>query len=181
MSITLEPCRRAQLERYRSLYMTAFPQEERAPWRLLLRRGEQGRADMLAAMDGGEFAGLAYIVTHADSAYLFYLAVEGSRRGRGTGGQILSALKERYKGKRLFLAREMLDSSAENYPQRESRHRFYLANGFQDWGIHIKEGPVTYDVMGIGEIVTAPEYRALMKSWTGWLWGLGFRAHIVEK
>lgn len=178
--ITLEKCRKEFIKQYKALYLTAFPEEERAPWVLLKRRAKQGRAEALAAMDGVRFAGLAYIVTCGDMAYLFYLAVDESLRGQGIGGQIISALRERYPDKRIYLAREQLDETAENYPQRESRHRFYLANGFQDWGTRIKEGPVTYDVMGIGNPVTPPEYRKLMYGWAGRLTGLFFKAYMVE-
>lgn len=179
--ITLEPCRKEHLGKMKSLYLRAFPADERTPWFLLKRRARHGRAEALEATDGGEFAGLAYVVLLDDMVYLFFLAVEEGRRGRGTGGQILSALRERFPGKRIFLAREQLDKSAGNYPERESRHRFYLSNGFEDWGIKIKEGAVTYDVMGIGKKVTPPEYRALITGWAGKLPGLFLRACIVEK
>ncbi len=178
--ITLTPYIKKDLTLYKQLYLTAFPKEERAPWLLLKHRAAQGRADALEALDDGKFAGLAYVVTLDDMAYLFYLAVAGEQRGRGTGGKIIAALRERYPDKRLFLAREQLDRTAANYPQRESRHRFYLKNGFEDWGTLIKEGPVTYDVMGIGKSVTPPEYKALMASWTGKLAGLIFRAYLTE-
>lgn len=177
--ITLEPCKKEHIKEMKHLYRTAFPEEEQAPWWIIKRRAGQGRAEMLAAMDGGEFAGMAYVVTLGDMAYLFYLAVEENRRGQGTGTQILTALKEKYTGKRLFLAREQLDQSAENYAQRESRHRFYLSNGFADWDRTIKEGPVTYDVMGIGKVVDPPEYKALIDSWTGWLMRRLVNAYMI--
>lgn len=178
--ITLEPYRKEFGKQYKALYLSAFPEEERAPWWLLKRRARQGRAQALAALDDGRFAGMAYVVTLDDMAYLFYLAVEEDQRGRGTGGSIIAALRERFPDKRIFLAREQLDSSAENYPQRESRHRFYLSNGFEDWGITVREGPVTYDVMGTGKPVTPPEYRALIGGWAGRIAGRLFRAYIEE-
>lgn len=176
--ITLEPYQKKYEKQYKQLYKTAFPAEERAPWFLLKCRAKQGKAEALAAMDGEQFAGLAYIVTLDDTAYLFYLAVEANRRGKGTGSQILSALKERYPDKRIYLSREQLDTSAENYPQRESRHRFYLSNGFEDWGVCIKEGSVTYDVMGIGNPVKPEQYTALINGWAGKLVSLCFRARM---
>lgn len=81
--ITLEPYRKETEKQYRALYLSAFPKEERAPWWLLKRRAKQGRAEALAAMDDGRFAGMAYVVTLGDMAYLFYLAVEEGQRGRG--------------------------------------------------------------------------------------------------
>ncbi len=177
--IKLESCPKEHIKKMKDLYLTAFPADERAPWWLLKRRAVQGRAEMLAAMDGDEFAGMAYVVTLGDMAYLFYLAVEENRRGQGTGSQILTALKAQYQGKSLFLAREQLDKSAENYAQRESRHKFYLSNGFADWDRLIKEGPVTYDVMGVGDVVDPPAYKALIEGWAGWLAKLNFKAYMI--
>lgn len=179
--IRLEPCSRYYINQYRELYISAFPAEERAPWFLLSRRAKQGRAEALAALEGDEFAGLAYVVVLGDMAYLFYLAVAEERRGQGMGGQIIAALRERYAGKRLFLAREQLDKSAENYKQRESRHRFYLANGFEDWDSIIREGPVTYDVMGTGKPVSPEEYHALISGWAGRFANLFFRAYLTGR
>lgn len=64
--ITLEPYRKETEKQYRALYLSAFPKEERAPWWLLKRRAKQGRAEALAAMDDGRFAGMAYVVTLGD-------------------------------------------------------------------------------------------------------------------
>ena len=177
--VSLELCTKENMSRMKRLYLSAFPDEERAPWWLLKRRARQGRAEMLAAVDGG-FAGMAYMVTLGDMAYLFYLAVEDERRGQGIGGQILSLLRERYPDKRIFLAREQLDPAADNSAQRESRHRFYLANGFSDWDVRIRERDMVYDAMGVGEPVTAPEYKALMGGWAGKLLKRFFNAYIIE-
>lgn len=178
MSVILEPCRSEDLGKIKALYLGAFPEEERAPWWLLNRRVKQGKAELFAAEDDGRFAGMAYVVALDDMAYLFYLAVEEGQRGRGTGTEILAALKRHYSGKRLFLAREQLDSSADNFPQRESRHRFYLSNGLTDMGCCIKESTVTYDVMGTGGKVMPEEYSRLIKGWSGRLVGLFFRAKL---
>ncbi len=77
-------------------------------------------------------------------------------------------------------AREQLDSTADNYPQMESRHRFYLSNSFEDWDIQIREGSVTYDVMGVGNKVTVSEYKALMSSRAGRIPIMFFKAYLVE-
>ena len=81
---------------------------------------------------------------------------------------------------RIFLAREQLDKSAENYAQRVSRRNFYLRCGFEDLPCCIKEGSVVYDVMGIGGIVTAEEYHKLIKPWAGFLLKI-VDMRIIEK
>lgn len=100
-------------------------------------------------------------------AYLFFFAIEPDKRGKGYGSKVLGKLKERYEGKRLFLAREQLDERSNNYGERVKRHEFYLHNGFEDLPCRIKEAWVIYDVMGTGGKVSAEEYDALISSWTG--------------
>lgn len=167
MSITLEKYVKSDKKQVKKLYLTAFPAEERAPFFIMMNREKRGKSEMLVARDKGEFIGFVYMVCDEKLAYLFYLAVDDSKRGQGYGTKIIEALKEKYKGRRLFLAREQLDKSAENYEQRVNRHNFYLHCGFEDLPCCIKEGPVVYDVMGIGGSVTAEEYHSLIKDWAG--------------
>ncbi len=151
-----------------ALYKTAFPADERAPFWLLKRKALQGRAQMLAAYDAGQFAGFTYLVIYRDLVYLFYFAIDDARRGKGYGSAVLQALRREYPEQRIFLAREQLDDQAENAAQRRTRHQFYLANGFADWPCQIKEASVIYDVMGMGgDNVTPQEYQALIEGWCG--------------
>ncbi len=168
MDFTLEKCSgKETLKKIKKLYGGAFPREERAPFFMLASGARKGKGEMLAAKDNGEFVGFAYTICYGDLVYIFYLAVESGKRGKGYGGKILSHIKELYHGKRIFLAREQLDESADNFKQRLSRHKFYLNNGYRDLNCHIKEANVVYDVMGIGGKVTAAEYDALITGWSG--------------
>ncbi len=165
--MTLKTAEKKHFGLIKSLYKTAFPKDERAPFFFIKRRYLQGRADLLAAFDGDKFTGFCYIVCHGDFAYLFYLAVEENLRGKGTGSGIISLVKEKYAGKTIFLAREPLDKDAENYGQRVSRRAFYLKNGFEDTGLQLKEAGVVYDVMTIGGGITAKDYETLIRFWAG--------------
>jgi len=151
----------------RALYLRAFPAEERPPFWMLKRRALQGRGELLAARQDGAFAGFAYVIGNERAAYLFYFAIADGQRGRGYGSTVLAALKERYAGKALFLARETLDEEAENYDQRVRRHAFYLRNGFCDLPLSIQEAGVTYDVMGVGGTPRPEDYESLMRAWAG--------------
>lgn len=157
------------LGKLKKLYLTAFPKEERAPFFLMKSKAKKGKGEMLSVTDGDIFVGLVYMVCYRDLAYIFYLAIDESLRGKGYGSQVLGAVKQRYKGKRIFLAREQLDKRADNYEQRLKRHQFYLRNGFIDLPCCIKEASVIYDVMGIGGNILAEEYDILMTGWLGWL------------
>ncbi|MGN0649497.1 MAG: GNAT family N-acetyltransferase [Oscillospiraceae bacterium] len=167
MELKLELCTKSDTERLEQLYLTAFPKDERAPYKMLKNRHDKGKAEFLAAKDGNELVGMVYMVCNDTLAYIFYLAIRDDKRGMGYGSEVLSLLKERYKGRKLFLARERLDEPCDNLEQRKSRRSFYLSNGFTDQSGHIKEGKVTYDIMYIGEPVTAKEYDILIKNWAG--------------
>lgn len=177
MELRLELCTKADQEKLKQLYITAFPKDERAPYKMLKNRSDKGKAEFLAAKDGEELIGMVYMVCNDALAYIFYLAIMDDKRGMGYGSKVLSLLKERYKGKKLFLARERLDEPCDNIEQRKSRRGFYLSNGFTDQSGHIKEGKVTYDIMYIGEPVTAEEYHDLIAGWAGKLimWAVGLK------
>lgn len=167
MNLTLANATASEIKLIKELYYSAFPKEERSPFGLMKRRAKQGRGRMLAAKDGGEFVGFTYIIENADCAYLFYLAIVPQTRGAGYGSAILAELREMYKGKRLFLARESLDENSDNYEQRVRRHEFYLRNGFSDLSCKIREFTVTFDVMSIGGDVTPDDYKSLIIPWCG--------------
>lgn len=167
--ITLQNPSKDDNKEIKHLFLAAFPSDERPPYFLLTWKVRRGKARMLVAKDDNTFIGFAYLVCHLDMVYLFFLAVDENKRGCGYGSKILAALKEKYAGKRIFLAREPLDPEAENYVQRVSRHEFYLRNGLQDLPMKIKEGSVVYETMGIGGKIRPDEYRALIRSWGGML------------
>ena len=122
---------------------------------------------MLIAKDGGKFVGFVYVVGWEKLSYLFFLAVEESKRGKGYGTMILDCVKTRYSGNKIFLARERLDEPCNNLEQRLNRHKFYLKNGFVDLECKIVEGGVVFDAMSIGGVITNAEYTSLIDSWCG--------------
>lgn len=178
--ITLQNSNKDDDRKIKQLFLSAFPPDERPPYFLLNRKVRQGKAQMLAAKDNNTFVGFTYMVCHLDMAYVFFLAVDESKRGCGYGSKILTAMKEKYAGKRLFLAREQLDPEAENYAQRVSRHEFYLKNGLRDLPMKIKEGSVVYDTMGIGGNISSDEYHALIRGWGGRLIPLLIDMRMIE-
>lgn len=167
MSIILKPITGEYISAAKRLYISAFPKDERAPFFFLMSRYRKGKAQMLAALDEERFAGLAYIVCLEDMVYLFYLAVEESLRGRGVGGQIIEQIIKMYPNKRIFLSREQLDENADNFKQRVSRRNFYIKCGLCDMGLCVREGKMTYSVMGTGGKVSPQEYDKLITSWSG--------------
>ena len=166
--ITLRRADRRDRERLRALYEEAFPPEERAPFKRLVRRARGGRADFWSLYDGDEWAGMAYVLTRADLAYVFYLAVDAGRRDRGAGSGAIAALRDRYPGRRMFVGLERPDPEAENSEQRERRRAFYARCGMEELPYTLIEVGVEFMMMGFGGPVEPEEYRAMADAWLGW-------------
>lgn len=149
----------------KAIYTGAFPAEERAPFRMLRKRAEQGRADFRVISEEGKSIGLAYLVTYKDLAYLFYYAIDRSYRGKGYGTKALKSIIEIYKDYRLFLALENWEEESENKVQRIKRHDFYLNCGLHDLPYKLKEASVIFRIMGTGNAVEPEEYKALMNGY----------------
>ena len=169
-----------EYETIERIYNEAFPDDERAPMKLLKKRADKGKADFWALYAGERPVGMAYVVCCRDLAYLFYIAVDRSQRGKGYGTRTIHSLLEKYKGKRFFLALEQLDETAQNYEQRVKRHEFYKSCGLRDLPFRLKEGSVTFAAMGgrrsdvgVGEnadfTVAPEEYKELMNSYIGFI------------
>ncbi|MCM1043755.1 MAG: GNAT family N-acetyltransferase [Corallococcus sp.] len=173
--MNIRKAEKSNYKQIKALYNTAFPKEERAPFFFVKRRALQKRATMLIAENDGEFVGFAYTVPYNDIIYLFYFAVAEDKRGNGNGGAIIKLLKEYYRGKKIFLAREPLDDSADNSEQRIRRRNFYIKNGFVDLPYQIREANVIYDLMSTDGNFNPHDYNALIKNWLG-----GLVAHLVK-
>lgn len=167
MELTLKKATDYDYKIIKPLFLSAFPPEERQPYHYVKSRARKGKAQMLVARDKEEFIGFVYLVEYKDTVYLFLLAIDEKKRGQGYGSLVLSEIKKMLGGKRLFLAREVLDSNSENYNERLNRHAFYIKNGFVDYPLYIKEAGVTYEVMGIGGSITPSEYDELITFWCG--------------
>ena len=165
----------------KQLYMRAFPDEERAPFLMLVLKAKKKGVDFWTIRCDGQWAGMLYIVSHRDLSYIFYLAVSEECRGRGIGSAILQSAQKLYKGRRLFLAIEELDRDAENYAERLNRRKFYLRNGFSELHRKLREGNVTFEIMGTGGDVKACEYEALMKGYAGSILSKLFTMEFVDQ
>lgn len=164
----------------KELYSRAFPDDERAPFMMLLLKARRKDVDFWSVSCEGQWAGFIYVVNNADLSYVFYIAVSERMRGKGIGSGILKAAQQLYKGRRLFLAIEQLDENAANYPERVRRKEFYLRCGFRELHRKLQEGAVVYDILGVGGDVSAQEYKRLMTDYAGKVLSKLFTMEFVE-
>ena len=165
----------------KKIYRKSFPRVERAPFHILKRRAQKGFADFQCIYDEDKIVGFFYLLRLRDMAYLFYLAVDESERGKGYGRYAIQMIRELYSDCRIFLALEQLDEAAENYQQRVKRHMFYESCGLTDLSFHIIEGPVEFAAMGNNCKIKAEEYRELILHYMGGKIPKGLEMRLIER
>lgn len=160
---------RTDYQNIKQLFLQAFPKEERPPFFLLKNKAGKGKGTFLVIEEGKEFLGFFHLVVSDDLVYLAFFAMKAECRSHGYGSQALVQLKEHYQGRKILIAREKLDPSADNYAMRVRRYGFYCRNGFQDLPCEIIEGRVHYDAMSTAK-VKPEEYNRLVQEWgSTWL------------
>ena len=148
----------------RSLFESAFPEDERPSFDLMMAWDHSG---FYGVYRDEEFVGLVDVLEYKDIVYLFFLAVVEEKRNQGIGQEILSYIKTRYAGKRLFL---LCDEVGEQYPDLEIRKRrmgFYEHNGFHYNGIRVREYGVIYQMMVYAGPISVEDFVSVMASLIG--------------
>ena len=120
------------------------------------------------------------MIRYNDLAYLFYLAIDDSQRGKGYGTKVMKLLQEKYMNFRLFLALETLDKNADNYNERVKRHNFYKRAGLTELPYHLREATVVYDIMGTNGKIEPEEYGALISDYIGGILSKIFKMRIEK-
>jgi len=152
----------------KTLYKSAFPRNERAPFFLLMCRTDNGRDNFYAVIDEDNFIGLVYTISKENLVYVFFLAVTEENRSKGYGSKILDQIKKMNPDKIITLAIEDTeDKSADNAVERMKRLSFYEKNGFKRLYIKVNEAGVVYELLGTNPAVTQADFFDLMRDWLG--------------
>ena len=154
----------AQRSDLRALYESAFPREERIPWKDLLRLVREMPLEFAEYRDGEELLGLTIVYPRPRLSWFWYFAVPEQRRGRGIGQRILAALLARYEGRSAVLDMEdPAQPGAPNPEQRRRRAAFYRRNGFRETGVGKTFGPVAMTILLRGDdTFTMSDYDTLL-------------------
>jgi len=141
----------------------AFPPEEYLAPEQLLKMVEADNFDFWILSDGDAFAGFMVVQTHKNLAYLFFLAIDFTCRGKGYGSRAIETLRALYPAKIQVVDFEMLDESASNNIQRIKRRQFYLKNGYKETGLFLSYLGVNYEVFCISDHFDTQEFKDMMK------------------
>lgn len=138
------------------LYKEAFPWSERKPFFMLAT----DKIHMYAVDSDNGLAGMVVASVREDVVFVDYLAVDPAKRGSGIGSVILTLIKEKYKGYRIFLEIEDPDMPCDNREQRVKRQKFYSKNGFEFKGLKVRiKGLDALILCCSGGEVTFEEYK----------------------
>ena len=85
-------------KKFRHLYLTAFPKEERVPAKYLMKHNDE--SELIACYDGETFCGFYSTLTFGDITHILFLAIAENLRDHGYGSQILRLVSARYPGKK---------------------------------------------------------------------------------
>ena len=143
--------KKAEGQKIKQLYETAFPEDEQIPWDDLMRLVEEMPLDFTAYYDGEDFIGFTIVYPRKSFNWFWYFAVREELRGKGYGQQILTQLIERYEGQPFVLDMESTTQVCDNLEQRKHRHAFYLRNGFRDTNVYRTYNDITMTIMMRGE------------------------------
>lgn len=144
--------------RLQALYVRAFPPNERRPLEPLMA-DQTGHAQVLAAMEEGQFRGFVCSLIQDELLHIIYFAVEEDQRGRGLGSRILSAVREEAPGMRILVDIEVPDPAAENNAQRVKRLDFYLRNGYAETPVRYSWQGENYVILAQGGSLTPEEFH----------------------
>ncbi|MBQ6356962.1 MAG: GNAT family N-acetyltransferase [Solobacterium sp.] len=157
------------LPKVRALYETAFPGNERMPFRMLANTGDPDSELLVFLLDDDRFAGFARMFHHpsARTSFLSYLAIEEDLRGRGYGTEILKQLCADKHDRKIVLDIEEAVPQADNYEERKQRKQFYLDRGFTALNLRYIFFNVKYELLGTNGQMTLPEFHDLIRHFWG--------------
>lgn len=143
-----------------ALYESSFPETERIPTEILLKKSGQGIADFFAYYDKDRLVGFSFATVSDQAVFLIYLTVEPDLRSKGYGSMILKHIATNHSPKGIMVNIEPVDKEAENYDQRLKRLRFYTDNGFRESGYRLVDHGEQYSILTTSSLFSEQAYRS---------------------
>jgi len=157
-----------EIQKFKDLYFSAFPQEERVPFDFLQNKAiTADNSQLLTVYHGDLFVGILVLVFHDDMVFLWYLAIDEKLQGKGYGTKVLSVVEQKYKGRRLVLNIDEVADTFDDFAQRQKRHQFYIKNGYDDCHVKTREKGVVYQLMSKNGNVPYDDYKQMMIAYLG--------------
>lgn len=173
---------KADMKKVISLNHTAFPKQEQIPFWVAMWKSNKSFVDFFSIYDEDDWIGLIYMIHKDNVTFVFYFAIDDTKRGKGYGSLVIDSILKKYKSNRIVLNIESPDQISDNNKQRVSRKRFYLNNHFRETGLSFTEGGIEYEFLIAGEgDITKMEYLKLIRRYAGFLYMVLKPLRIVER
>ena len=140
----------------------AFPLSERISFDEFFAFAAKTGADILGIYDGMAPVGFFVLLKNTECGYVFFFAIDKSRRSSGYGSAAMKKLIDTYSEQQIILDFEILDENAENYAQRIRRKGFYLRNGFHETGNYTILRGDKFEVVCTGGELNRPAFKELI-------------------
>lgn len=142
-----------------SLYLEAFPNEERKPIIQLYRHQETEHSKVFAVKDKDiGFIGMVVIIYDSQIMVIEYLATLARVRGQNYGGKILKKLRQAYPNHHMILEIEATEVDSVEKDLRMRRRKFYERNNFRFYHQTISYFGVPLELMGTRDSVAYEDY-----------------------
>lgn len=151
----------------KSLYISAFPRNERLPFFVYRKKSTKSKSRLLAITDNDEFIGFISLENYKDITCIMYLAIAEKYRKFGYGTRVLDEIKKIYKTQRLVLIMEKEDEKSSDNHIRIKRRKFYEKNGFSENNFIVKEGGVIFSPLSYNGTIFEYEYYNLSVQFYG--------------
>lgn len=135
------------IAKVRRIYLSSFPAEERMPFPMMVAMSLLWNTRFLSFYDNDILCGMLYLASMGKTTFVMFFAVDENQRCKGYGSRILKTLSEIKPKNELILSIEPCEKSADNYEERISRKRFYLANGYRETGYLTRIGGQNQEIL----------------------------------
>jgi len=182
MNIKFAKYRKSDKRNIKTLYLKAFPKEERLPIWFLALKAKAESVNFYSLYDDDRWVGFIYFALKNDLLYVLFFAIDEASRSQGYGGSVISELKEMFPTHKIVLNTEVLDENAPNNSDRIRRRRFYEKHGFKETGYRVKlTNTLSFDYMLHGDSFCVEEFFDLVKWYLGKVLWVLFRGEKVYK
>lgn len=158
-----------RLEENQSIVPEGFSSCRALAFWLLKKKTQRRIAEFCSLYDNDEWVGFIYTLKNDSLAYVFFLAIDDTKRSHGYGSKLIKLLTERYAGLVIGLSAERPDDQAENNEQRIRRQKFYQRNDFLHSGYYsVEKGGEKFDFLTYqGQQIEQNEYPKIMRECLG--------------
>lgn len=143
----------------KSLYLEAFPQEERRKISEIKENIEKEACQIISILYQKTFAGFFILLKNKSATLIDYFAIKEEFRGKNIGSK---AIKKLDQGRPILIEIEPLDKNAENNEERIRRKSFYERLGFRSSDILVDRYDTNFELMSLNEKKIIPSYFGLL-------------------